>query len=199
MEGDPIDELNEGVRAFYDAIREDETAMYSAEISIITFGGTCELVNDFMNIDYDTVIPTLRAKGGTPMGEAVNLALNYLENRKQKYKDAGVDYFQPWLVLMTDGKPNGSESELQRAITRTRELINSKHLSIFPIGIGDEADMKVLSEFSPKHPPYKLLGLNFREFFAWLSQSVSRTSQSMPGENINFDFEDVKSWGSLSY
>ena len=30
MGGMPIDELNEGVRLFYEAIREDETALYSA-------------------------------------------------------------------------------------------------------------------------------------------------------------------------
>ena len=39
MGGMPIDELNEGVRLFYEAIREDETALYSAEVSIVTFGG----------------------------------------------------------------------------------------------------------------------------------------------------------------
>ena len=30
MDGQPINELNEGVRLFYEAIREDETALYSA-------------------------------------------------------------------------------------------------------------------------------------------------------------------------
>ena len=34
------------VKMFYKAIREDETAMYSAEISIVTFGGTAELIAD---------------------------------------------------------------------------------------------------------------------------------------------------------
>ena len=32
MQGDPIRELNGGVRFFYDAIRDDETALYAAEI-----------------------------------------------------------------------------------------------------------------------------------------------------------------------
>ena len=38
MDGEPIRELNDGVRMFYDAIREDETALYAAEVCIITFG-----------------------------------------------------------------------------------------------------------------------------------------------------------------
>lgn len=197
MEGAPINELNEGVRLFYEAIREDETAMYSAEISIVTFGGTAELVEDFANIDRQPESPKLQADGMTPMGEAVNLALDCLEKRKQEYKDKGVDYYQPWLVLMTDGAPNGSPIELSRAVARTVDMVNSKKLTIFPIGIGKEADMNVLKQFSPNRAPLKLQGLKFREFFAWLSKSVSKTSQSTPGEKVPLDFEGIKGWGEL--
>lgn len=197
MNGSPIDELNEGVRLFYEAIREDETAMYSAEISIITFGGNAELVEDFANIDRQPEAPLLRAEGLTPMGEAVNLALDCLERRKQEYKDKGVDYYQPWLVLMTDGAPNGLASELTRAINRTVEMVNGKKLTVFPIGIGKDADMEVLKQFSPSRNPLKLQELKFREFFAWLSKSVSRTSQSTPGEKVPLDVDGIKGWGEL--
>lgn len=193
-----IDELKEGVNLFYDAIRKDEVAMFSAEICIITFGGNSpRLVEDFSNIERQPNLPQLIADGDTPMGEAVNLALDRLEIRKQEYKDKGVDYFQPWLVLMTDGAPNGSPQELERSVVRTQELVNSKKLTVFPIGIGDEADMEALGKFSPKRVPLKLKGVNFKEFFQWLSQSVSRTSQSMPGENTILDLEGIKGWAEL--
>ena len=198
MDGNPITELNKGVNLFYDAIRHDETAMYSAEICIITFGDTVKLIEDFANIERQTNIPWLTADGRTPMGEAVNMALDCLEKRKEEYKDKGVDYFQPWLVLMTDGEPNGDAQELNRAISRTQNLINTKKLTIFPIGIGDAADMNVLSKFSPKRSPLKLKEMRFCEFFAWLSQSVTRTSQSMPGEKISLDIEKIKEWSELN-
>lgn len=38
MSGEPVAELNEGVKVFFDAIRGDETARYAAEICIVTFG-----------------------------------------------------------------------------------------------------------------------------------------------------------------
>ena len=197
MDGQPIQELNEGVRLFYEAIREDETALYSAEISIVTFGGTATCVADFANLERNPDAPILKANGMTPMGEAVNLGLDLLERRKDEYKDRGVDYYQPWLVLMTDGEPNGDKDELQRAIERTVKMVDDKKLTIFPIGIGSSADMDVLAKFSPKRTPLKLKGLNFREFFAWLSKSVSKTSQSMPGEDVKLDFEGIKGWGEL--
>ena len=197
MDGAPIRELNEGVKLFYDEVRNDENARYAAEISIVTFGGIAKCIEDFANIDRQLNIPILNADGMTPMGEGVNLALDLLEKRKQEYKDAGVDYYQPWLVLMTDGEPNGDSSELSRAINRTVELVRNKKLTVFPIGIGDSADMNILKQFSPNRQPLRLQGLKFKEFFGWLSKSMSKTSQSTPGETIPLDVDGIKGWGEL--
>ena len=194
-----LDEMINGVRTFYEELRSDEVAQYSAEVCIVTFGGTKpKLILDFANIERQTDLPKLVAEGDTPIGEAVNLALDCLDKRKKEYKDKGVDYYQPWLVLMTDGAPVGSQpAELDRAIQRTVELITAKKLTVFPIGIGEEADMNTLARFSPNRTPLRLKGMCFKEFFQWLSQSVSRTSMSMPGETIKLDIEGIKGWSEL--
>lgn len=198
MDGTPINELNQGVRLFYDAIKNDEVALYSAEVSIVTFGGmTASCIVDFASLELQPNPPHLSASGMTPMGEAVNMALDLLEQRKNEYKDRGVDYYQPWLVLMTDGEPNGDSGNLQTAIERTSKLVNSKKLTVFPIGIGSGADMNILAKFSPNRSPLKLQGLKFKEFFAWLSKSVSKTSQSTPGEKVKLDIDGIKGWGEL--
>lgn len=194
-----IEKLMEGVNTFYEAIRCDEVAQYAAEICIVTFGGSApKVVMDFANIERQTEAPHLVADGDTPMGEAVNLALDRLESRKQEYKEKGVDYYQPWLVLMTDGSPDGSDpEELQRAIQRTVDLVESKKLALFPIGIGENADMETLARFSPARTPLRLKEMRFMEFFQWLSQSVSRTSMSMPGEKIKLDTDGIMGWAEL--
>lgn len=197
-----LDELKAGVNLFYDNLLDDDVARYAAEVCIVTFGGKAQLVLDFANLDRQEgerqqKISDLTATGHTPMGEAVNMALDCLEARKEEYKDAGVDYWQPWLVLMTDGEPNGASSEFERAVARTNDLANHRKLSVFPIGIGDEADMNCLAKFSPRRPPLKLKGMNFKKFFEWLSASVSRTSQSMPGDTVKLDMEGIKGWAEL--
>ena len=192
-----ISELQKGVELFYESIREDEIAVYSAEIAIVTFDSKAKCVMDFANIERQNEMPRLIAEGDTAMGEGVNLALDLLEKRKQEYSDKGVDYYQPWLVIMTDGVPNGSAAEMSRAVKRTVEMVNGKKLTVFPIAIGDEGDLSALAEFSPKRAPLKLQGLKFREFFEWLSQSVSRTSQSTPGETISLDLNGIKGWAEL--
>lgn len=201
MSGAPILELNKGVRLFYEAIKEDETAKYSAEICVVTFGGKgAKKVCDFASVEIQSGAPILLPGGGTPMGEAVNLALDLLEERKQEYRDVGVDYYQPWLVLMTDGCSNGSPSELENAINRTVSMINHRKLTIFPIGIGSAADMDTLNQFSPKRSAMRLKDLKFSEFFDWLSKSVSKTSQSIPGESVKLDLDGILGdggWGEL--
>lgn len=190
MDGDPLKELQSGVDTFFDAIRCDEVAQFSAEICIVTFGGKVGKEVDFAAISRQ-VVPSLLATGDTPMGGAVTLALDLLEARKTEYRNAGVDYYQPWLVVMTDGQPT---DDIQQAVIRIKDLTAAKKLTVFPIGIGAGANMVTLSQLSPTRPPLRLKGLNFREFFVWLSRSVSHVSQSTPGETVKLDVEGIKAW-----
>lgn len=193
MAGTPIQELQEGVKSLFDAIRQDEVAQYAAEISIVTFGGVVTKALDFLAISRQEV-PEFKADGATPMGEAAGLALDLLEARKTEYRNAGVDYFQPWLILMTDGQPTDSTDV---AAGRIRALVEAKKLAVFAVGIGESANLAELAKLSPGRPPLRLKGLSFREFFLWLSQSVSRVSQSTPGESVTLDLDGVKAWGQV--
>ena len=193
MEGEPINELNNGVKLFIDALKSDEIACYSADVTIITFGGSADKIIDFGPIN-DIIVPTLSASGDTPMGEAVEKGLQNLERRKNEYKDEMVEYFQPWMVLMTDGQP--TDNYISSA-ERISSLIQDKKMTIFPIAIGNSANMEVLKEFSPKREPLRLQGLNFKGFFEWLSRSVTVVSQSIPGDKIKLDTDGIKGWAEL--
>ena len=193
MQGSPIRELSEGVEVFYTSIFDDEVARYSAEIAIVTFGGHVQRIADFGPVEKRPEL-TFVANGSTPMGEAVCEALHILENRKRTYKDTGVDYYQPWVVLMTDGAPT---DDIAKAASDVVGMVNRKMLSVFPIGIGDEADMDILSQFSPARPPLRLRGLEFRKFFEWLSASVQRVSGSTPGQDVPLDVEGINAWGTV--
>lgn len=192
-----IEKLKEGVEHFYEAIRNDNVAKYSAEISIVTFDDTAKCVLDFANIERQTELPDLKPEGETAMGEGVNLALDLLEKRKMEYQDAGVDYYQPWLVLMSDGFPTGDISEFNRAKKRIKDLVDAKKLTVFPIGISDDADLNTLNELSPKRAALRFKKLKFEEFFEWLSQSVARVSASIPGEEVPLPPPPPSGWDQL--
>ena len=193
----PIDELNEGVRRFYNSLKEDEVARYAAEVAVIAFSDVVETVLNFdsiMRVDPPVVELEMEI-GGTSIGKGVEQAMKILDHRKEEYQKAGVDYFQPWMVLMTDGQPT-DDTHLSISDEISQRVIEKK-LTVFSIGIGDGADMEVLSMFSPNRSPLKLRGLKFKEFFEWLSKSVSTTSQSTPGEKIPLDSDGIKGWAEL--
>ncbi|MGA2916585.1 MAG: VWA domain-containing protein [Sedimentisphaerales bacterium] len=195
MTGEPIDELNEGIRLFFDALRGDAIAKTSAEVAIVTFSDQPEIKLDFQSLDRFDAPPVLMAGGSTDLGGGVRMALDKLETRKNEYKQAGIDYFQPWLVLMTDGQPTTENHLLASA--KTIELETQGKLVVFPIGVGSAADMKVLSMFSKKRQPLRLRGLNFPEFFEWLSKSVVKVSHSRPGEKVETDVGGIKGWAEI--
>jgi uncharacterized protein YegL len=197
MAGDKIRELLEGVDLFYDAIDEDDDAHDAAEVSVVEFNSGTRLIQDYAGVEHLQRISGIAPDGLTYMGEGVNLALDALESRKKQYSDNGVLYYQPWLVLMTDGQSNGDRSELERAIQRVTDLVASRKLTVFAIGIGKDADMAVLARFSPNRAPMRLQGLKFKEFFEWLSKSVARVSQSTPGEVVELDLEGLAGWAEL--
>ena len=189
-----LDELQEGINSFYDEIGKDEIAQFAAEICVVTFGDEANCMLDFANI-YRQEVPNLRAAGRTSMGEGVNLALDLLERRKQEFKNAGVDYYQPWLVLMTDGEPNGDSVELKRAMTRTVQMIGDKKLTLFPMGIGKDANLETLALFTPRRNSIRLKEAKFKDFFEWLSSSVEKISQSTPGEQVALNLKAMSDWG----
>ena len=82
MAGDPIAELNQGLRVFQQALMDDSLARRRVEVAILTFGGQVNLVQDFVTAERFTP-PTLHAEGGTPMGEAIERALDRVAMRKQ--------------------------------------------------------------------------------------------------------------------
>ena len=182
MEGVKIANLNEGVRRFLTDVRENEFAVHSVELGVITFGSTVTTATEFgspSEVEWED----LEARGRTPMGEAVDKAIRALDKRKQEYAENGVSYYQPWLVLMTDGRPTDN---YQGKAAKLRSLANDKKITVFGVGIGENCNMNVLSEFCPENrPPARLDGLKFKEFFEWLSQSMSRVSQSTPGAQVD--------------
>ena len=98
MNGSSIQELSKGVEYFFEAIKSDEIARYSVELSIVVFQSNATVILDFANIDRQR-IPSLTANGLTSMGGGVNLALDTLEQRKREYSNKGVDYFHLHLPL----------------------------------------------------------------------------------------------------
>lgn len=191
MYGHPIDELNAGIQVFIEEIKRDDLARWSVDLAVYSAGGSSDCIQEFISAEQVAGFAPLYADGGTPLGSATRMALNDLEARKKAYRDAGVPYYQPWLVLISDGAPTDA---WQDSAQRASALSAQRKLVSLPIGI-QGADLSVLSQFSSK-PAVALAGLKFRELFQWLSASMARVSASTSSD-ASVQLPSIDSWGSI--
>ncbi|EZP73057.1 marine proteobacterial sortase target protein [Sphingomonas paucimobilis] len=178
MEGEPIAQLNKGLEQFAQELREDRLAAKRADICVITFGDTVNVVAEFGSAQNFYPQP-LRAHGGTPMGEAINCAIDLVLGQQARYRANGIMPYRPWIFMLTDGTPT---DDVSRAARRVREAHERKSFSFFAVGV-DQADMSTLAAISV-NAPLKLRGLAFSDLFRWLSSSLSAVSRSSVGGKV---------------
>lgn len=177
MAGDPIKELNAGLRSFRDEIVSDELAAKRVEIACITFGP----VNVATEFEVASVFepPWLKALGETPMGAAISTAVELVRLRKEAYRANGIAFYRPWIFLLTDGAPT---DEWTNAAAQVKDGEAARAFAFFAVGVGG-ANMEILRQIAVREP-LRLKGLKFRSLFQWLSNSMKSISRSTPGDDV---------------
>lgn len=187
-----IDRLNEGLSVFKSEILADAIAALRVEISVITFGDGVSVVHEFSSADTMN-LPTLQASGLTPMGEAMDAALAEIELRKNDYRANGVNYYRPWIWILSDGSPTDN---WQPSAERARRAEAEKKVRVYCVGVGQDANTQILGQFSAS-TPLKLEGLQFREMFKWLSSSLAKVSQAKAGSGDQVALPPVQGWTNV--
>ena len=191
MTGAPLSELQRGLDVFKTEVQKDIQASLSVEVAIIAFGRSVDVVQDFTTVD-DFNPPPLQADGLTPMGGAIEKALDLLDRRKASYRENGVQYYRPWIFLITDGAPT---DQWQQAAEQLHQAEHDNKLLFFAVGV-EGADFETLKQIAPpQRPPVVLNGLDFSSLFVWLSSSMRRVSQNKVGEVIALP---PVGWGQIS-
>lgn len=182
MNGAAIEALNEGLQVFKEELNRDNLAKKRVEVAIVTFNFEVNVAQEFVTADSFEP-PTLVAQGLTHMGSAIHLGLDMIEARKAQYRANGVNYYRPWVFMITDGEPQGElDTIVEQAAQRIKDDEANKRVAFFAVGVED-ANIERLSQIVVRNP-LKLKGLNFQEMFIWLSASMQRVSQSKPDDQV---------------
>lgn len=200
-----MSDLNRALYGFLASLKDDAVASKSAELCVLAFDYETRVVLEFdtaMNINS---IPELMARGSTFTGKALRAGLDMCSERKSFYQQEGFDYYQPWLVLMTDGQPSAIDeawirqvninpdapeilkelSEISTTRSELHSLINEKKLNLINIAIGDDVDLEYLKSLHPANRAFKMTAeTDFAKFFEWLGKSVKAKSNSQKGDAV---------------
>ena len=189
--GGRIEKLSMALAKLKAELSDDTMASQRVELSLVTFNHEVEYV-DFRSVEAFEP-PDLQASGGTMVCPAVNTALDLLAGRKAAYREAGISYYRPLTVLLTDGRfEHDSDEDLAMIKQRLTAEEEGRHVAFFAFGT-EAADIESMSKITPPNRPPRHIGgaENIAGVFQWLSNSVEQISRATPGDRLELDELDA--------
>jgi len=175
MVGEPIQQVQEGMRQIVQELRTDPYALETAFVSVIAFAGKAISLSPLTEL-YKFYPPTFPIGGGTALGTALNYLMDDIDKSVVKTTMEAKGDWKPIIFLFTDGTPTDNPTA---AIARWNQKYRRK-ANIVAISIGDNVDTKLLGQISDN-----VLRLNqtdeqsFKAFFKWVTASIKTTSASV--------------------
>ena len=189
MEGDKINILNAAVREMLQSFASEDDISAAIHVGVIQFGRTVGWHQPLLPVeDVINQWSDLTASGKTPLGQALTLLRDSLEDRNIVSSRA----YRPTIVLVSDGKPTddwgGSIAELLASPRASKA-------ARFAMGIGADADSVILSQFIDTASGSRVFEAHeagrIQKFFRFITITVTtRTRSGNPNEIIPADPDD---------
>lgn len=175
MSGEPIKAVNEGLAGLVDMLRQDPHALETVYLSVIQFSSKATQtipLTDLMTFQA----PTLNPDGMTALGAALKLTAERIQAEvKQTTADTKGDW-RPLVFVFTDG---ASTDTLTQGIKAIKGVSLAK---LVGCAAGKDASVDDLKSFATDVVQLDSNSAeSIRAFFAWVSASVSMTSQNIEG------------------
>ena len=182
MWGQGLTDMMASLKAFYKTIADLQFLNAQVDVAAVSMGDNLCMLEEFTAL-HSSDLPNrnIRPKGDTPIGAALELALEALQAQIRRYETAGISYVTPNLILLSDGK---STDDFQDAVEHIRRSAESGKLICRAIALGQDADMEALASIAGRD---RVMVPNFggmRQTFAKIGQIVSQTYEEEAPEVI---------------
>ncbi len=143
-----IDKMNETLCGLLTDLKRDTELCRQVAVSIVTYSRFANVKYDFLDCEALSIhsCECSVEKAETSMGDGIRTALAQLDEMRNELRNADNDYYTPILVFMTDGTPT---DDPRPEFANIRERVINGDLHIFPLGIGEGADMSRLRDMFP--------------------------------------------------
>jgi uncharacterized protein YegL len=146
-----IADLNGALARFIYEMQLDHIMRSRVALMIVGFGTDVRVVVPPTSVRNVHMIPRLTAGGPSPLGHAVELAVDTLDDLRRYVRSRDMQNYRPIMFVFSDGSPT---DDWRRGAERVRALARSGGLSVVCVGVGEDADFEVLRAMSPE--PLKL-------------------------------------------
>lgn len=175
MVGEPIQQVQEGMKMIVQELRTDPYALETAFISIIAFAGKAKSLSPLTEL-YRFYPPTFPIGGGTSLGKALNFLMDEMDKTLVKTTAEQKGDWKPIVFLFTDGTPTDNPTP---AFDRWNNKYRGK-ANLIAISIGNNADTQLLGQISDNVMRLNTNGeMSFKAFFKWVTASIKATSVSV--------------------
>lgn len=179
-----IEELDSAVREMLKDFAHEEQLETEIDVSVITFGREgVKLALPYTNASKVELVK-LEAGGMTPMGGALRMAKDMIEDKEVTSGRA----YRPLVILCSDGEPNDDwEQPMQDFISSGR----SSKCDRMAMAIGSGADESVLKKFiaGTENPLfYAKDAASMHKFFKFVTMTVTtRTRSQTPNQVVKIE------------
>lgn len=175
MAGEPLTQLETGIRGVASDLMTDPYALETAWIGIIGFAGRPRTLTPLTEL-MDFTPPHLPVGGGTALGAALVHLMDEIDRNVTPTTKERKGDWKPLVFLMTDGVPTDDPSA---AIARWKK--NYAHrASMVAVSIGAGADEAMLRDFADEFIAFDDTTEGaFRKFIGWITNSVKSSTRSV--------------------
>jgi len=182
MWGQGLTDMMASLKAFYKTIADIQFLNAQVDIAAVSMGDNLCMLEAFTPL-HSSDLPnrSIRPKGDTPVGAALELAMEALQAQIGRYQAAGITFVTPNLILLSDGR---STDDFQSVAEHIRSSVESGKLICRAVALGKDADMEALSSIVGRdHVMIPNFG-GMRQTFAQIGQIVSQTYEEEAQEVI---------------
>jgi uncharacterized protein YegL len=173
-EGGKIQALNAALKDMVKSFARESRLRAEIQVGLITFGGAASLQLPLAAAQAIAKVEDLAAAGKTPLGSALNLARELLEDSERIPSRA----YRPVLILLSDGRPTDDWKVPFEALCRSERASKASRLAM---AIGADADETLLKSFAndPAAPLFKAHNArDIQQFFRAVTMSVAARAAS---------------------
>jgi len=172
MVGQPIEEVQNGMRTIIQELRMDPYALETVYVSIIAFAGKAITLSPLTEL-YKFYPPVFPVGGGTSLGVAMDYLMDSIDHDIQKTTLEVKGDWKPIIFLFTDGNPT---DDYHRTFKRWNDKYRT-HCNMVCISIGDNVNTLILGQLSNNILLLKQTDKeSFRQFFKWITASIRTSS-----------------------